>query len=43
MSKPTKTFKIGRDTKTGRFKPLKEVKPKDITERVPKRGHGDTK
>lgn len=37
------TFKIGRDTDTGRFKPLDEVRKRDIVERVPKPGRGDTK
>jgi len=39
----TKTFKIGRDTDNGRFKPLDEVRKRDIVERVPKPGYGDTK
>ena len=41
-----KTFKIGRDSKTGEFIPVKvaERRPNTTTvERVPKPGHGDTK
>lgn len=43
MAKDSKTFKIGRDSGNGRFKPLDEVRKRDIVERVPKPGHGDTK
>lgn len=39
----TNTFKIGRDTDTGRFKPVEDVRKRDIIERVPKPGYGDTK
>lgn len=43
---PSKTFKIGRDSKTGRLIPVKEAerRPKTTTvERMPKPGRGDTK
>ncbi len=42
-SKDSKTFKIGRDSGNGQFKPLDEVRKQDIVERVPKPGYGDTK
>lgn len=46
MPKQTKTFKIGRDSKSGEFIPVKEAERRPSTttvERVPKPGHGDTK
>ncbi len=46
MSKGSKTFPLGRDSKTGEFIPVKEARqhPNTTTvERVPKRGYGDTK
>lgn len=46
MAKQTKTFKIGRDAKTGEFIPVREAERRPSTttiERVPKPGHGDTK
>lgn len=42
----TKTFPLGRDSKTGQFIPVKEAnKRPNVTEveRIPKRGYGDTK
>jgi hypothetical protein len=42
----SKTFKVGRDARTGQFIPVKEAerrKSTAIVERVPKAGHGDTK
>lgn len=42
----SKTFRLGRDAGTGRFIPVNEAKrrPRTTTvERIPKRGHGDTK
>lgn len=42
----SKTFRIGRDSKTGEFIPVKEAKRRPNTttvERVPKSGYGDTK
>lgn len=42
----SKTFKIGRDSKSGEFIPVKEAERRPNTttvERVPKPGHGDTK
>ena len=45
MSK-AKTFKLGRDSKTGKFIPVKEAQRRPNTttvERVPKPGRGDTK
>lgn len=45
MSKGTKTFPLGRDSKTGHFIPVKEARDKPSTttvERIPKSGHGDT-
>lgn len=41
----SKTFKVGRDSRTGEFIPVKtaERRPSTTTvERVPKAGHGDT-
>jgi hypothetical protein len=41
----SKTFKIGRDSKTGEFIPVKEAERRPNTttvERVPKPGRGDT-
>lgn len=46
MSKGRKTFDVGRDSKSGRFIPVKEAKARPSTttvERVPKPGYGDTK
>lgn len=46
MSASSKTFKIGRDSKTGLFIPVSQAirRPKTTTvERVPKPGRGDTK
>lgn len=42
----SKTFPLGRDSKTGEFIPVKEAQRRPNTttvERVPKRGHGDIK
>jgi hypothetical protein len=42
----SKTFKVGRDSKSGEFIPVKEAerRPNATTvERVPKPGYGDTK
>lgn len=42
----SKTFKVGRDSKTGEFVPVREAerRPRTTTiERVPKAGYGDTK
>jgi hypothetical protein len=42
----SKTFKVGRDSKSGEFIPVKvaERRPSTTTvERVPKPGYGDTK
>ena len=44
MSK-SKTFPLGRDSKTGQFIPVSEAKRRPATtqvERVPKAGYGDT-
>jgi len=44
MSK-SKTFKVGRDSKTGLFIPVKEAERRPnttVVERVPKPGYGDT-
>lgn len=44
MSK-SKTFKVGRDSESGRFKPVDEAerdRKGSTVERVPKRGFGDT-
>ncbi len=46
MSKNSKTFPLGRDSRTGEFIPVREARqrPNSTTvERVPKSGHGDTK
>ncbi|WAJ28375.1 hypothetical protein [Antarcticirhabdus aurantiaca] len=46
MSSKRKTFDVGRDSENGQFITVKEAesRPKETTvERVPKRGHGDTK
>lgn len=46
MSKDSKTFPIGRDSRTGEFLSVKEAKSRPSTttvERMPKSGHGDTK
>jgi len=45
MSKGSKTFPLGRDSKTGEFIPVKEAERRPNTttvERVPKPGYGDT-
>jgi len=45
MSKGTKTFPLGRDSKNGQFIPVKEAERRPNTttvERVPKPGYGDT-
>lgn len=45
MSKESKTFKIGRNSETGRLKTVKEAerdKKGSTVERMPKRGYGDT-
>ncbi|MCC7004488.1 hypothetical protein IT397_01035 [Candidatus Nomurabacteria bacterium] len=45
MSKGSKTFLLGRDSKTGEFIPVKEAKGRPNTttvERIPKAGNGDT-
>lgn len=45
MSKRSKTFPLGRDSKTGEFIPVKEAgrRPNTTTvERIPKPGYGDT-
>ncbi|MEK7652836.1 MAG: hypothetical protein AAB334_02750 [Patescibacteria group bacterium] len=45
MSKGTKTFPLGRNSKTGEFITVKEAKqhPNTTTvERIPKSGYGDT-
>lgn len=45
MSKETKTFPLGRDSKTGEFIPVKEAERRPNTttvERIPKPGNGDT-
>jgi len=45
MSKETKSFKIGRDSETGRLTTVKEARenPKDHqVEHMPKPGRGDT-
>ena len=42
----SKTFKVGRDSKNGRFIPVKVAerrKSTAVVERVPKAGYGDTK
>ncbi|MGO4837505.1 hypothetical protein AB4144_35190 [Rhizobiaceae sp. 2RAB30] len=42
----SKTFKIGRDSGTGQFKPVKDAqadKRGSTVERMPKSGYGDTK
>lgn len=42
----SKTFKVGRDSKTGEFIKVSEAERRPATttvERVPKAGHGDTK
>ena len=45
MAKEPKTFRIGRDSRTGEFIPVKEAERRPNTttvERVPKPGNGDT-
>lgn len=43
MAKDNRIVVRGRDTDTGRFKPLDKVTKRDIRESVPKPGYGDTK
>lgn len=46
MAGQRKTFDIGRDSRTGKFIPVKEAERRPSTttvERVPKPGFGDTK
>jgi hypothetical protein len=46
MTRERKTFDVGRDSKTGKFIPVKEAERRPNTttvERVPKPGRGDTK
>lgn len=45
MSKGSKTFPLGRNSKTGEFMPVKEAERRPNTttiERIPKSGNGDT-
>ena len=45
MAKRSKTHKVGRDSRTGEFIPVKEAERRPSTttvERVPNAGHGDT-
>lgn len=45
MSHNSKTFPLGRDSKTGEFIPVKEAQRRPNTttvERIPKAGNGDT-
>ncbi len=45
MSKESKTFPLGRDSKNGQFIPVREAERRPNTttvERVPKPGNGDT-
>jgi len=45
MNKESKTFKLGRDSRTGEFIPVKDAERRPNTttiERIPKAGHGDT-
>jgi len=45
MSKDSKTFKVGRDSKDGQFISVKEAERRSSTttvERMPKPGYGDT-
>ncbi len=44
MSKSSKTFPLGRDSRTGEFIPIREARrrPSTVTiERIPKAGYGD--
>ena len=46
MAGKSKTFKVGRDSKTGEFIPVEKAQKRPATttvERVPKKGYGDTK
>lgn len=46
MAKGSKTFQVGRNAKTGRLTKVSVAKAKPGThtvERMPKRGHGDSK
>ena len=46
MGKSSKTFPLGRDSKTGLFIPVSEAKRRPnttVVERIPKSGYGDTK
>jgi hypothetical protein len=45
-SKDSKTFLIGRDSRTGQLMPVKDARrdpDRTQVERMPKRGNGDTK
>ncbi len=46
-SKDSKSFKEGRDTRTGHFVPVEKARSGNpdryVVEHVPKRGHGDVK
>lgn len=45
MSKGSKTFPLGRDSRTGEFIPVREAERRPNTttvERIPKPGRGDT-
>jgi hypothetical protein len=45
MSKQSKTFPLGRDSKTGEFIPVKEAERRPNTttvDRIPKSGNGNT-
>lgn len=45
MSKGSKTFPLGRDSRTGEFIPVREAERRPNTttvERIPKPGNGDT-
>lgn len=46
MSKNSKSFPIGRDSKTGRLEPVKEARrhpSQSEVERMPKKGYGSAK
>lgn len=45
MAKKSKTFPVGRDSKTGRFVPVEKARQRPgttVVERIPKPGYGDT-
>ena len=45
MAKQSKTFPLGRDSRTGEFIPVREAERRPNTttvERIPKPGYGDT-